>query len=234
MHRILLSTLCAIAASRVDAAEIEPLSRIAAVAEDAVRTLLPAADPTAAPRYEVTATMPDSRLRLAACESAPRAMLAPGTAAAARTIVQVRCDAPVAWSIQLPVRIETEMDVLVAQRPLPRGARPGTADVATQRRRVAGVSAEYVNSLAQLEGYHLVRPIPVGTALTLGALQSDPVIRRGEIVTLVTSSGSFEVKAPGRALADAGTGERVRIQNLASQKVVEGRVERSGAVRVDW
>jgi flagellar basal body P-ring formation protein FlgA len=234
MPAVLLTTLLALAASRAGAVEIEPLTRIAAVAEDAVRNLLPADASVTAARYEVTATMPDSRLRLAACEQAPHAMLAPGTAAAARTIVQVRCDAPVAWSIQLPVRVETDMDVLVAQRPLPRGARPGAADVATQRRRVAGVSAEYVNSLTQLEGYHLVRPIPVGTALTLGALQSDPVIRRGEIVTLVTSSGSFEVKAPGRALADAGTGERVRIQNLASQKVVEGRVERSGAVRVDW
>jgi flagella basal body P-ring formation protein FlgA len=67
-----------------------------------------------------------------------------------------------------------------------------------------------------------------------GALQADPVIRRGEVVTLVTSSGSFEVRAPGRALADAAAGERTRIQNLSSQKVVEGRVERSGAVRVDW
>jgi flagella basal body P-ring formation protein FlgA len=161
-------------------------------------------------------------------------VLAPGAAPAARTIVQVKCAAPVAWSIQLPVRVETEMDVLVAQRPLPRGARPGAADVSTVRKRVAGVSAEYVNSLTQLDGYHLSRPVPVGGAITINALQADPLIHRGEIVTLVTSSGSFEVKAPGRALADAGAGERVRIQNLGSQRVVEGRVERSGSVRVDW
>jgi flagella basal body P-ring formation protein FlgA len=145
----LLATLgCASAG----AAEIESLERVAATAERAVRELLPANGAARQQRYEVTAIMPDVRLRLPTCAHALQAALAPGSSAAARTIVQVRCDAPAAWSIQLPVQVETEMDVLVALRPLARGLSPSSTDVATQRRKVAGVSAEYVNSLAQLEG----------------------------------------------------------------------------------
>ena len=223
---ILLSLLAGQGAS-------EPLERIVRSAEQAVRALLPADASGNHPRYEIQVRAPDSRLQLAACERPPQARLAYGDAVAARMSVQVRCAGPVSWSVQLPVELSSEIDVLVVQRPLPRGARPQPGDVLLARRRVPGVSADYVNLPAQLDGYHLKRPVAAGGVLALADLDPDPVIRRGMAVTLVTSTGSFEVRAPGRALADAALGERVRIQNLASAKVVEGLAERSGTVRVD-
>jgi flagella basal body P-ring formation protein FlgA len=51
-------------------------------------------------------------------------------------------------------------------------------------------------------------------------------------VTLVGRNGSFEVRAQGKALADAGAGERVRVENLSSRRVVEGQVRADGSVLV--
>ena len=47
-------------------------------------------------------------------------------------------------------------------------------------------------------------------------------------MTLAANAGGIEVRAPGRALADAGALQRVRVQNLNSLKVVEGIAESDG------
>ena len=51
-------------------------------------------------------------------------------------------------------------------------------------------------------------------------------------MTLTASAGGIEVRAPGRALADAAANQRLRVQNLESLKVIEGVAESTGVVRV--
>ena len=47
-----------------------------------------------------------------------------------------------------------------------------------------------------------------------------------------TACVRFEVRAPGRALADDSASQRIRVQNLNSLKIVEGTAENDGVVRV--
>jgi flagella basal body P-ring formation protein FlgA len=51
-------------------------------------------------------------------------------------------------------------------------------------------------------------------------------------VTLVAHAAGFEVRAPGKAMADASANQRVRVQNLNSLKIVEGLADNDGTVRV--
>jgi flagella basal body P-ring formation protein FlgA len=62
--------------------------------------------------------------------------------------------------------------------------------------------------------------------------KADMVIKHGQDVTLIAAAGGIEVRAAGRALADAAGGARLRVQNLSSLKVVEGVVEGPDRVRV--
>jgi flagella basal body P-ring formation protein FlgA len=48
----------------------------------------------------------------------------------------------------------------------------------------------------------------------------------------MTSAGGLEVRAPGRALADASANQRLRVQNSGSLKIVEGVAETDTVVRV--
>lgn len=52
-------------------------------------------------------------------------------------------------------------------------------------------------------------------------------------MTLVAMHGGLEIRATGRALADAALGAPIRVQNVNSLKIVEGRADSSGRVRVD-
>ena len=69
--------------------------------------------------------------------------------------------------------------------------------------------------------------LPAGTVLSAALLQAPPAIRRGETVTLVGLGAGLEVLAPGEALADAADGQRLKVRNRGSRRVVEG-IARSG------
>jgi len=124
------------------------------------------------------------------------------------------------------------LQVLVTTRALPRNATVTAQDVQLQRRRVPGVVAAYLTSPEQLAGRHLRNAAAPGMALEVEMLSPDVLIRRGQRVTLVASAGSLEVRAQGEAIADAQADGRVRVLNLASRRIVEGRVESRDSVRI--
>lgn len=174
----------------------------------------------------------DPRLRLAACSHPIRAFSPSGEIrAASRATVGVRCDAP-AWSVYVPVTVESELPVLVITRALPRNAAVTAQDVEVQRRRVPGAASGYLVSVDQLAGRHLRNAAAPGTALDVDLLTADVLVRRGQRVTVIATAGSLEVRAQGEAVADATPDGRVRVLNLDSRRIVEGRVEGRDSVRI--
>lgn len=224
-------------------ARFQSLEAVARRAEDAVREALPAlpqagpSAPAAMPqaRHRISAREPDPRLRLAACPTPLDATLPVSvTGLRARTIVQVGCKSATSrWTLLVPVALQTDATVLVAARSLSRGQVPQAGDVQVTQRTLPGISSLYINNLDEIRGQHLIRPLDAGQPLTRDALAADPVVRRGEAVTLVADVVGVEVRMPGRALADARPGQPVRVQNVNSLKIVEGRADDKGVVRVD-
>jgi flagellar basal body P-ring formation protein FlgA len=179
----------------------------------------------------VTATGLDPRLRLAPCTTPLEAFLPGGVEPAARTTVGVRCATPY-WTVYVPVTVETQMTVLVLKRAAPRLSPLTAADVDSQPRRLAGFPQSYVTDVGFPQGRHLRMPASPGTALKAEMLAADTLIKRGQRVTLLSAAGSIEVRAPGEAMSDALPDGRVRVQNLASRRVVEGVAETADSVRV--
>jgi flagellar basal body P-ring formation protein FlgA len=174
----------------------------------------------------------DPRLRLAACTQPVIAFSPAGEIrAAARTTIGVRCNAP-AWSVYVPVTVESELPVLVTTRALPRNAAVTAQDVELKQRRVPGAASGYLVSVDQLTGRHLRNAAAPGTALDADLLSADVLIKRGQRVTVIATAGSLEVRAQGEAVADATPDGRVRVLNLNSRRIVEGQVESRDSVRV--
>jgi flagella basal body P-ring formation protein FlgA len=182
-------------------------------------------------RHFATAGNLDPRLRLQNCSSALQGIMPATATVSARVTVGVRCTNP-AWTVYVPVTIETELKVLVMRVAAARSSAPATGDVDLQQRRVPGIATSYLTSPEQLRGRHLKVAVSPGTALTVDLLMADILIKRGQRVTLVANAGGIEVHAQGEAVADATATGRVRVQNLSSRKVVEGQAESSDRVRV--
>jgi flagella basal body P-ring formation protein FlgA len=239
--------LYSIAASRAHAQDNLPTSRtwqslasIRAAAEQYVRDN----STTNSGLLTITATELDTRLTLAQCASELTAFTLNSAPIAARTTIGVRCAPSGAmqsataatpgaeWTVYVPVTIESEIDVLVLRNSMPRDAHVAPGDFEVQRRRVPGFGSAYISNVATLRDQHLKRSTPSGTVLMTDMLSRDLVVKRGQQVTLIFDAGGLAVQAPGLALADGGTADRIRVQNQTSLKVVEGVIESGNLVRV--
>lgn len=181
---------------------------------------------------KVEAIAPDPRLRLPACTSPLRAVVPAGQAGQERQLVAVACDSGARWRVNIATRVSVERIVLVARRPLPRGAAFRPEDFSLVRQLQSGTAADRVQSADSLAERRLRRPISAGTVLTYDMLESALVIRRGQAVVLLARTGEFEIRSDGLAMQDARSGDRVRVQNLSSRRVVEGIAAADASVSV--
>lgn len=224
---MLLTTTAIGAAS----SEIEPLERIL----DAARTFLTAELETGA-NAEIRIEMGrlDSRLRLSRCAHPPTAQLAPGARAENSTTVNVRCSEPAPWSIFVPVRVQRYAEVVVTARAISRQQVIQPDDVRLERMETSPLAAGYLSDLASAIGLQARRALTSGQVLSGSHLAPRQLVTRGQQVTLYSGRPGLSVRMSGEALEDGVVGQRIRVRNRSSKRIVEGHVEPSGAVRVTY
>lgn len=174
----------------------------------------------------------DPRLRLTACGDSLQSFLPSGQPSAGRLTVGVRCAAPKPWRLYVPVRITRHVEVLVAARPLPRGIALSADAIRHGRRDPTDLSGAWYTEPSQLLGLETRRAIRAGEVLSPQLLSSARLIRRGQELVLFATSGSMTVTVKGKALEDGVEGDIVRVRNLSSDRVVEGRVVGTDKVQV--
>ncbi len=200
---------------------------------DAVREFVHRQNAELAAADDVEVGFVDPRLRLAPCPQALHLFFAEGSRPTGATTVGVRCLGPATWLIYVPTRVKLYRHIVVAARALPRKTVVREHDVKLLRRDVAGLTAGYLEDVSAAVGRVVKRPLTVGAILEPGALDNQRLVRRGEKVTIVARIGGLTVQMSGKALMGGAAGERVRVKNLSSGKVVEGTVSASGVVRVN-
>lgn len=210
-------------------AETEPLDRILQTARGFLAEGLSA---SAAGETHVEIGQLDSRLRLTRCAEPPRAQWAPGSKPSGNTTVNVRCAAPVAWSIFVPVAIERHAEVLVVAQELARAQVIGQGDLQLEKRDLAQLSGGYLTDPAAVVGLTAKRRLMPGQVLTSAQVTPRRLVERGQEVVLYVVKPGLMVRMAGEALESGTEGERIRVRNRSSKRVVEGYVEPSGAVRV--
>jgi flagellar basal body P-ring formation protein FlgA len=180
----------------------------------------------------VDAAALDARLRLHACDAPLETFTPPGGRRGANGSVGVRCAAPQPWKIYVSVRVSSRDRVLVATHALARDAVLGPADYGLVERDVDLLPGGYVTAADQLKGMRVRRGVPAGAVITPAMLTAVPVIARGQQVTLTAGGDSMDIRMAGEALGEAALGQRVRVRNLSSERVVEGVVRSPQVVEV--
>jgi flagellar basal body P-ring formation protein FlgA len=181
-------------------------------------------------RIEVSSL--DPRLHLAACGQPLVTTLAPGSRETGHVTVDVRCRAPQPWQIFVPARVQHRARVLVTIRPLARYEIVRSGDVMLADRDVAGVLGDYLTGAGAAVGKRMKRAVGPGIALTRAMVQNQPVIHRGDNVTILAEGGGIAVRVAGEALSDAAAGDTVRVRNIQTRRVVEGTAVAAGTVKV--
>jgi len=174
----------------------------------------------------------DSRLHLVQCELPLETFMPSGGRTLGNTTVGVRCTQPKPWTLYVPMTVSIYKQVVVAADTLPRGTILSARQLKLAKRNLAKLPQGYYIDPAKLVGMKLKRNITSGFPLTPTMVAAPKLIKRGQRVTLVSHTTAIRVVMPGKALENGAIGERIRVKNLSSKRVVEGVVNASGEIEV--
>lgn len=205
-----------------------PTEDIAQTAEDFLREKLGRRDP----RLSLQAGWIDPRVQMPRCTEALSGFMRRGTKVASRTVVGVRCEGASPWKMYIAVDVVVRETVLIAARTLPSGHIVTADDVRAEERDVSSMVGGYLSSPQELVGQRLKHQLMAGRVITPSMLQADLMIRRGQTVTILVKNDSLNIRMSGKALTDGAVNERIKVENVASRRVVEGLVRSPEHVEV--
>jgi len=122
--------------------------------------------------------------------------------------------------------------VLVASRMVRRGEPLAAELVERAERDVTMMKHGFYTDTAELVDLRTRRAVGLGDVLTPRHTEKIPVVRRGDEIALVAETPNLRISTTGVALQDGGMGERIRVRNQDSGKVVYGEVVDPQTIKV--
>ncbi|MFH1625983.1 MAG: flagellar basal body P-ring formation chaperone FlgA [Pseudomonadota bacterium] len=136
--------------------------------------------------------------------------------------------------IWVTVEIEVFGDVLVSSIPLEKYRIVSREDVHVKRMNLADLPRGMITRLEDVIGKRTKAPIAANFVITANLLDVPPVVKRGDLVTIVAETDILKVTTPGEAREDGLNGEIIRVLNITSRKEVYGRVVNFSTVKVEF
>ena len=122
--------------------------------------------------------------------------------------------------------------VLVASHMLRRGEALTEDMIEVAERDITMLRHGYFTEAGLLADMQTRRSLVEGNVLTRNHVEAIPVIRRGDEVELVARTNQLAVSVLGQAMQDGGVGERIRVKNSDSGKVLYGQILNASTIRV--
>ncbi|MBI9085916.1 MAG: flagellar basal body P-ring formation protein FlgA [Desulfobacterales bacterium] len=136
-----------------------------------------------------------------------------------------------AWAT---VNLTIMAPVVVSRNPMARYQTVAETDVDVELRDLTTLSGLVISDPAEVVGQRMRRSIGSHTAMRSDLVELPPVVRRGDVVTIVAESGGLRVTALGKVRGLARRGERIGVVNLGSGRTVHARVIDARTVTVDF
>jgi len=174
----------------------------------------------------------DPRLKLPLCNMQLEPFLPTGANLNGNTSIGIRCQDNKPWSLYVSAKIIKYADIYVAKRYLPRGTQLTKSDITLERRDITSQSAGYITELEAISGKILRRPLRHNSVIPPSALHEPLLVKRGDKVTIVAQNAGIKVRMKGKALINGTEGETIKVRNLSSKRIIEGKVLSTGVVGV--
>jgi len=93
-------------------------------------------------------------------------------------------------------------------------------DIVERRALVDSLSSDPLLTRAQVVGQQAARELKPGTVLTTRLVEAMPLVKSGQLVTVVASEGAVRVRTVARALDNGAYGQAIRVKNEATRDIV--------------
>lgn len=175
----------------------------------------------------------DPRLRLTQCEIPVTATLAPGSQFAGKTTVHIRCNSTSPWTVYLSANIKLFNKVIQTAEPLTKGHILKKDDLIAVEEDLGRLKYGYFVDAKNLIGKQLKRRLPQHRVIKANYVKSPTLVKRGELVSIIAESKGYSVKMTGTAMMNGAKGDRIRVKNVSSKRIIEGTIKESGIVSIN-
>ncbi|QOL27058.1 flagellar basal body P-ring formation protein FlgA [Thalassotalea sp. LPB0316] len=179
-------------------------------------------------RIDISPTKLDRRINIKPCSS-PLSANIPENSYGRNVNIKITCNDSTPWHLFVPVKITTELPVVVATMLIDKGSVLSEDNLAIKYVDSNNIRGEVLDSMDEIVGAKAKRNIARGRTVYA---KNICLVCSGENVTIKASSGSFSVKATGVAVSSGSLGDQVRVRNTRSGKVVSGRVSAINYVEI--
>jgi len=136
----------------------------------------------------------------------------------------VRVNGVVEKNLPLRLTVDARTEMVVANRQLLAGTVVTEDDLSLEQREVAQAAGLHVSAIEDVVGMKLRSMVRSGAPVKSNQLQKVPVIRNGQLVTIVAESAGFRMTVTGRAKGSGGVGDIIKVENLNSRKQFPARI----------
>lgn len=147
-----------------------------------------------------------------------------------RQTVKVSCHGKSPWRIYVPVALSRRQQAVVAARPLAAGDVIEAGDLSLATVDANQARRQYYTDPKELVGMAATQPLQSGQLITRHNLGINAVVDRGDMVSIRAGKRGFVVDSTGEVQGRAGVGQRVRVKNTRSGKVIQAVVVDSRTV----
>lgn len=172
----------------------------------------------------------DARLQLSKCRQAIHMDFAPGQGLRAKTNLSLTCADKPGWRLFLPMTITQRAAVWVARNSIANGSALQATHWQREMRDIASLPASAIRD-DDLSGYQARMTIAAGAVLTQALVAGKTVIKRGQSLSLRANQGNIAITASVEALENGAIGDRIRVRNPGSGRVVEAEVIEADVVQ---
>ena len=124
-------------------------------------------------------------------------------------------------------------EVVCASKRISRNTLITPEDLTTVYRNVSMMNETVIQNTDQAIGKMAKTTIQPGTILYHRHLKKQPLVSRGDHVTILVRHGALRVTAPGEVKNSGAEGDMIKVKNLMSRRVIYARVIHEGLVEAD-
>lgn len=148
--------------------------------------------------------------------------------------VLVRQGDRVVSNTSMRVEVEALANMVVTLRQLDHGTIITSADIAVQKRDIASVAGKFAGNVKDIVGKQTRTTIRANSVVRTDLVEKVPLIKSGQMVTIVAENEVMKVTVAGRARNSGAEGDIITVQNLNSFKDIPARVINATTVQVGF
>jgi flagellar basal body P-ring formation protein FlgA len=125
---------------------------------------------------------------------------------------------------QIACHVKPLPQVLVATANLPKGHIVRPDDVSWKQQPAGKAAATFVDREELVVGQETQRNLRAGEPIAMIDVRGVPLVRRGDIVTVVVKNQGITVRTDGKAMMDGGLGQAIKVLSLDGRRELSARV----------